>query len=66
MILLRGFGSCELRVGNDVLPVARLTQQAGVAALYLECLQSKHTQYFSGVNGYFNSYWMQMGVILVL
>lgn len=36
MILLRGFGTCELHVGNDVLPVARLTQQAGVAALCLE------------------------------
>ncbi len=36
MILLRGFGTCELRAGNDVLPVARLTQQAGVAALCLE------------------------------
>jgi hypothetical protein len=33
MVLLRGFGNCELRVGEEVLPIVHWTKMAGVAAL---------------------------------
>jgi hypothetical protein len=36
VVLLRGFGTCELRAGNEALPVAHWTQLAGVAALRLD------------------------------
>jgi hypothetical protein len=36
MILLRGFGSCTLRAGEAVLPVAYWTELAGVASLRLD------------------------------
>ena len=34
-ILLRGYDNCELRSGKGVLPVAELTELAGVASLFL-------------------------------
>lgn len=36
MVLLRGFGNCALRAGEEVLPVAHWTEMAGVAALRLD------------------------------
>jgi len=36
VVLLRGFGNCELRVGEEVLPIVHWTELAGVAALCLE------------------------------
>ncbi|MEW6429356.1 MAG: hypothetical protein AB1568_15135 [Thermodesulfobacteriota bacterium] len=35
-VLLRGFGGCGLRAGDQTLPVAQWTQLAGVAALRLD------------------------------
>lgn len=43
MILLRGFGNCELRAGDEVLLVAHWTKLAGVAALRLDNKQWKFT-----------------------
>lgn len=45
MVLLRGFGNCKLRSGEEVLPVAHWTKLAGVAALRLDDRQWQ----FSGV-----------------
>lgn len=45
MVLLRGFGNCALRAGEEVLPVAHWTKLAGVAALRLDDRQWQ----FSGV-----------------
>jgi hypothetical protein len=36
MVLLRGFGNCELLAGDEVFPVAYWTQLVGVAALRLD------------------------------
>lgn len=36
VILLRGFGNCELHAGEEALPVAHLTELAGVAAVRLD------------------------------
>jgi len=36
MVLLRGFANCELHAGEEVLPVAHLTELAGAAALRLD------------------------------
>ena len=35
VVLLRGFAGCELRCGEETLPVSLLTERAGVAALRL-------------------------------
>ena len=35
IVLLRGFDGCALRSGTEVLPIAELTELAGVAALHL-------------------------------
>ena len=43
MVLLRGFGNCELRAGEEVLPVAHWTKLAGVAALRLDGSQWEFT-----------------------
>lgn len=43
MVLLRGFGNCELHTGEEVLPVAHLTEMAGVAALRLEDRQWRYS-----------------------
>jgi hypothetical protein len=45
-VLLRGFGNCELYAGDQVLPVARWTRLAGVAAL---CLEAERQWGFRGV-----------------
>lgn len=43
VVLLRGFGNCELHTGEDLLPVAHLTELAGVAALRLEGRQWRYS-----------------------
>ncbi len=43
VVLLRGFGNCHLRSGTEVLPVADLTELAGVAALHLGGKEWKYT-----------------------
>ena len=43
MVLLRGFGKCELRAGDEMLPVANWTELAGVAALRLDGSQWEYT-----------------------
>lgn len=43
VVLLRGFGNCELHTGEELLPVAHLTELAGVAALRLEDRQWRYS-----------------------
>lgn len=45
MVLLRGFGNCELHIGEEVLPIVHWTKLAGVAAL---CYEDRPWE-FSGV-----------------
>lgn len=43
VVLLRGFGNCELHAGEEVLPVAHLTELAGVAAVRLDDRQWRYS-----------------------
>ena len=43
MVLLRGFGNCVLRAGEEVLPIANWTKLAGVAALRLDNRQWQYS-----------------------
>jgi hypothetical protein len=43
IVLLRGFDNCELRSGTEVLPVAELTELAGVVAFHLGAREWEYT-----------------------
>jgi hypothetical protein len=56
IVLLRGFNNCELRSGTEVLPVAELTELAGVAAFHLGAREWKYTGILAVVEN-FEVFW---------